>query len=253
MFTPEGPSIFELARQALSSTDRGYDLLAEKFDATPFRTPPSVLGPLRSIFDEHPVERAIDFCTGTGAGVQAALWVATEEVVGIDRSKGMLEQARRQVRKEGARGATSSFRVGDACGDPFLANDSESVALPAESFDLATCFGAFGHIEPHQEQPFVATVRRSLKIGGRFVFVTADPPAPLSREHLLARGFNGAMHLRNALIRPRFVMFYLTFLLPRARALLEANDFSVDVRRGRFKEHPQLLAVVATKNDRKAP
>ena len=38
MFRPGGPTFVELARQALSSVERGYDLLAPKFDLTPFRT-----------------------------------------------------------------------------------------------------------------------------------------------------------------------------------------------------------------------
>jgi hypothetical protein len=43
MFSPRGPSARELARQALSSVEGGYDLLASKFDHTPFRTPDGVL------------------------------------------------------------------------------------------------------------------------------------------------------------------------------------------------------------------
>ena len=35
------------------------------------------------------------------------------------------------------------------------------------------------------------------------------------------------MRLRNALRQPQFIMYYLTFLLPRARALLEAQGFTV--------------------------
>lgn len=34
MFTPQGPSLRELTVQALSSVEHGYDLLADKFDAT---------------------------------------------------------------------------------------------------------------------------------------------------------------------------------------------------------------------------
>jgi hypothetical protein len=59
MFSPQGPSVRELAMQALSSVEGGYDLLAPKFDHTPFRTPDGVLdatagalrplGPLRRI------------------------------------------------------------------------------------------------------------------------------------------------------------------------------------------------------------
>jgi hypothetical protein len=43
MFTAQGPTFRELAVQALSSVERGYDLLAPKFDHTPFRTPDAVL------------------------------------------------------------------------------------------------------------------------------------------------------------------------------------------------------------------
>jgi SAM-dependent methyltransferase len=43
MFSPLGPSLRELARQALSSVEDGYDLLAPKFDYTPFRTSGDVL------------------------------------------------------------------------------------------------------------------------------------------------------------------------------------------------------------------
>src|SRR5215471_9734038 len=39
MFHGPGPTFFELARQVLSSTEKGYDLLAPKFDLTSFRTP----------------------------------------------------------------------------------------------------------------------------------------------------------------------------------------------------------------------
>jgi hypothetical protein len=48
----------------------------------------------------------------------------------------------------------------------------------------------------------------------------------------MARGFNAAMRVRNAVWRPPFVMYYLTFLVPRARALLEAHGFDVEVRDG---------------------
>ena len=56
MFHEKGPTLLELARQALSSTEHGYDLLAPKFDYTPFRTPDAILdavaphiGPPRSV------------------------------------------------------------------------------------------------------------------------------------------------------------------------------------------------------------
>jgi hypothetical protein len=42
VFSPGGPSVRELAVQALSSVEGGYDLLAPKFGCTPFRTPGGV-------------------------------------------------------------------------------------------------------------------------------------------------------------------------------------------------------------------
>jgi len=37
------------------------------------------------------------------------------------------------------------------------------------------------------------------------------------------------MHIRNLLIRPPFVMFYLTFLVPESKDLLERHGFRVQV------------------------
>jgi hypothetical protein len=42
------------------------------------------------------------------------------------------------------------------------------------------------------------------------------------------------MRVRNALVSPPFVMYYLTFLLPGAKALLERHGFTVEVRELRF-------------------
>jgi hypothetical protein len=42
------------------------------------------------------------------------------------------------------------------------------------------------------------------------------------------------MRIRNLLVRPPFVMYYLTFLLPRARKLLVERGFEVEVLWGVF-------------------
>jgi hypothetical protein len=80
MFSPEGPSLRELAMQALSSVEKGYDLLAPKFDHTPFRTPAGVLdataGALRPL---GPFGRGLDLCTGTGAGVRVLRSLSVSE------------------------------------------------------------------------------------------------------------------------------------------------------------------------------
>ena len=72
MFHPKGPTFFELARQALSSTERGYDLLAPKFDFTPFRTPDEILSVVAAQLERlAPFGSALDICCGTGAAMQA--------------------------------------------------------------------------------------------------------------------------------------------------------------------------------------
>ena len=95
MFHPKGPSFFELARQWLSSTERGYDLLAPKFDYTPFRTPESVLSVVgERLGRSAPVSSLLDVCCGTGAAMQRLRPLCCHRIVGIDMSAGMLEVAR---------------------------------------------------------------------------------------------------------------------------------------------------------------
>src|SRR6185312_10155259 len=89
MFHPNGPTFRELAVQALSSTQRGYDLLAPKFDYTPFRTPQPLLDAV-SIHLESlgPFDCGLDVCCGTGAGMAMLRPHCRERVVGIDFSQG---------------------------------------------------------------------------------------------------------------------------------------------------------------------
>jgi hypothetical protein len=72
VFSPQGPCLRELGVQALSSVERGYDLLAPKFDRTPFRTPESILGATAdALAGPGPFGTGLDVCCGTGAGLQA--------------------------------------------------------------------------------------------------------------------------------------------------------------------------------------
>lgn len=236
MFHPQGPTFWELARQALSSTERGYDLLAPKFDYTPFRTPDPLLelvAPL--IGDPNSIDSALDLCCGTGAGMKMLRPLCRERVVGIDFSHGMLDTAR-QSTAEAAGEADLEFVHGNVLQSPFTSE-----------FDVAACFGALGHILPKDEATFVQQIAKALRPGGRFVFITAHRPSRLSLIYWLARGFNAAMHVRNACIKPPFIMFYLTFLLPEATKLLEEHGFRVAIHENVFP-HPfqQACVVVAT-------
>ena len=214
MFHREGPTFLELIKQALSSTDKGYDLLAPKFDFTPFRTP-DVLLDAAAKYAGAPVGRVLDLCCGTGGGMRAFRRLAREQIVGVDRSAGMLGEAHKHLSA--------------GSGAPFVLAQGDALALPfARAFELVTCFGAFGHILEQDEPKLVAEISRVLKPGGRFIFITTDEPPVLHPARLITMGFNAAMRVRNALIKPQFVMYYLTFMLPRARDLLGEAGFTVD-------------------------
>lgn len=237
MFHPQGPTFWELAEQCLSSTERGYDLLAPKFDYTPFRTPDEILDELaKYLGPPRSIDAALDVCCGTGAAIRILKPLCSNRVVGIDFSQGMLDEARRQFPNEPGEPPVEFVR-GDVLDMQFR-----------EEFDLAVTVGSLGHILPKDEPRFVERIAAALKPGGRFAFVTCHMPPWYSRQYLLSRGFNAAMHVRNALVRPPFVMFYLTFLLPQAKNLLERHGFEVVVHDEAFSGRLRVLKVViATK------
>jgi ubiquinone/menaquinone biosynthesis C-methylase UbiE len=200
----------ELAVQALSSVEGGYDLLAPKFDHTPFRTPDSVLdataGALRPL---GPFGRGLDVCCGTGAGTRVLRSLCQGPVTGADFSTGMLAQARR--------------------GDPGTGWVRADVrALPfAGAFDLAVSFGALGHFLPAERPALFAGVYRALRPGGIFAFPVGAPQPITSGRYWALLGFDLAMRLRNAVRRPPFVMYYLTCPLHAVRNDLTASGFTV--------------------------
>src|SRR6266540_1988011 len=98
MFHPQGPTFLELAAQALSSTERGYDLLAPKFDYTPFRTPDFLLDRVGAHLQMlSPFSSGLDICCGTGAAMRMLQPLCRDRVVGVDVSAGMLAEARRRA------------------------------------------------------------------------------------------------------------------------------------------------------------
>ncbi len=200
----------ELAVQALSGVEDGYDLLAPKFDRSPFRTPDGVLdataGALRPL---GPFGRGLDVCCGTGAGIRVLGSLCQEAVVGLDFSAGMLAQAR------GAHPGAGWVRA-DARALPF-----------AGAFDLAVSFGAHGHFLPAMRPVLFDGVYRALRPGGVFAFPVGEPPPLTSRRYWALLGFDLAMRVRNAVWRPPFVMYYRTWPLPAVRDDLTAAGFTV--------------------------
>lgn len=218
MFSPQGPTFRELAVQALSSVERGYDLLAPKFDHTPFRTPESVLAPVsRVLRGLGPFDSGLDLCCGTGAGIDVLRRVCRERVTGVDISAGMLAAGRARERMTAAAPRVEWVRA-DARALPF-----------GPVFDLVVSFGAFGHFLPRERPGLFAQVHSVLRPGGRFVFPIVAPARPGTPGYWTLLAFDAAMRLRNALWRPHFVMYYRTFRLADVRAELARAGFDVQL------------------------
>jgi ubiquinone/menaquinone biosynthesis C-methylase UbiE len=211
VFSPGGPSLRELARQALSSVEGGYDLLAPKFDHTPFRTPDGVLdataGALRPL---GPFGRGLDLCCGTGAGIWVLGSLCQGPVTGVDFSAGMLARAR-----------------GAHPGAGWVRADARALPFAAGCFDLAVSFGALGHFLPAERPGLLAGVYRALRPGGIFAFPACAPQPVTSGRYWALLGFDLAMRARNGVWRPPFVMYYRTCPLPAVRRDLAAAGFTV--------------------------
>ncbi|MCY0958030.1 class I SAM-dependent methyltransferase [Streptomyces sp. H27-H5] len=215
MFTSQGPSLRELAVQALSSVERGYDLLAPKFDGTPFRTPDRILDSVEETLALHEgsFDAGLDVCCGTGAGLPMLRRLCRGRVTGVDLSAGMLAEAARSL-PEGA---------------DLLRADAR--ALPGalrDTYDLAVSFGAFGHFLPAERPALFAAVHDALRPGGVFAFPIGAPLPPSSPLWWATAGFDAAMRVRNAVWRPPFVMYYRTFPWGPVRADLRAAGFTVE-------------------------
>jgi SAM-dependent methyltransferase len=216
MFSPEGPTLRELAVQALSSVERGYDLLAPKFDHTPYRTPGRVLDAVaRALEPLGPFDTGLDLCCGTGAGLDVLARVCERRVTGVDFSAGMLEVARGRTPP---RGPAVSWVRADARALPF-----------GPAFDLVVSFGAFGHFLPRELPGLFGQVRSVLRPDGCCAFPVVAPPRPGSPGYWTLLGFDAAMRVRNALWRPPFVMYYRTFRLGDVGRELSRAGFRADL------------------------
>jgi ubiquinone/menaquinone biosynthesis C-methylase UbiE len=235
VFSPHGPTLTELAIQALSSVERGYDRLAPKFDYTPFRTPDNIAEATAHALSEiGPFDHGLDVCCGTGAGLTVLRSVCQGQIAGVDFSAGMLAQAR------------------EAFPDATLVR-ADARQLPfAEGFDIAVTFGALGHFLPPERPALFEGVHRVLRPGGVFAFALGALPAATSFSHWATLGFDMAMRVRNAVWRPPFVMYYRTTPLPAVRADLTAAGFDVEMvalnALGRRKDgSPRFWMLVARK------
>ncbi|MGW0390238.1 class I SAM-dependent DNA methyltransferase [Streptomyces sp. NPDC003042] len=220
MFTSQGPSLRELAVQALSSVEHGYDLLAPKFDLTPFRTPDRMLDAVEETLAQYEGSfgSGLDVCCGTGAALPMLRRLCRGRVTGIDLSAGMLAEAAR-TRPDG---------VDLVRADALALRTGEVADALADSYDLAVSFGAFGHFLPAERPALFAGVHRALRPGGLFAFPIGAPIPVSSPAWWAVAGFDAVMRVRNAVWRPPFVMYYRTFPLSGVRADLTAAGFTVE-------------------------
>jgi ubiquinone/menaquinone biosynthesis C-methylase UbiE len=196
--------------QALTSVEGGYNLLAPKFDYTPFRTPDPVLDATADALRPlGPFGRGLDVCCGTGAGMRVLQSVCHGRAMGVDFSEGMLAQA-------AAAHADAKWVRADVRAMPFSAG-----------FDLAVSFGALGHFLPAERPALFAGVYRALRPGGVFAIPIGAPQPITSRWYWALLGFDVAMRVRNAVWRPPFVMYYRTTPLHAVRNDLTGSRFTV--------------------------
>jgi SAM-dependent methyltransferase len=233
---PQGPTLAQLAVQALSSVERGYDLLAPVFDHTPFRTSDGFLRATReALAPLGPFGDGLDLCCGTGAGLGVLRDLCAGTVTGVDVSAGMLEQARRA-----------------APWAELVRADVRDLPLAPASFDLAVTFGALGHFLPRDLPALFGQAYAVLRPGGSLAFPLPGPPRPGSRQALGSLAFDAAMRIRNAVWRPRFVMYYrvLTFGVLRDALVLAGFDvrtYAMPEFGRREDGSPRCRLVVATR------
>jgi SAM-dependent methyltransferase len=166
------PPLWRLLRRPLS---RMFDELAPEWGT---RRRPGYLDAFAAALDTVAAapDRVLDLGSGTGsATVELATRWPQAEIVGVDVSRGMVDEARRRLPSELA--PRVRFEVGDAAALPF----------PAEQFELVTLVNMI---------PFFDELARITASGGHVVvFATQGartpiyvPPARVRRE-LAGRGF----------------------------------------------------------------
>lgn len=116
---------------------------------------------LAEVADARGGQTVIDLCTGTGASA-LRLARAGARIVGIDFSRGMLQQARRKD----TRGAEVRWVQADASALP----------IASCSVDRATCSYAMYEFPGTVRRAVLQEVARILKPGGKFVMMEHLPP-----------------------------------------------------------------------------
>lgn len=213
------PTFFELLKQALSSLESGYDKLAPKFDQSDYVTPrPLIVSVFDRLKKEYgSFERGVDVCCGTGEASRELIKLCTKHFSAIDLSQGMLDQCIQKLNDETH--VEKEFVKGNALDLPFQ----------TELYDIAVSFGAFGHFSDKEARELVRQIKKVLKPGAPFCFITTWHPKIWQWCYWRQILFNWTMKVRNALIKPKFIMYYLKFRLPEVQSMLEEEGFEVEL------------------------
>lgn len=230
------PSFLELARQGLSSTQRGYDLLAGKFEATDYATPEELIEQCLKWGEHHfplpnweqPV--AADLACGTGRATRL-LAAGGCLVDGYDFSSGMLEQA--------------AFLSKDLEGIRWHQADLARLELTEQAYHRIVTFGAWGHILPEFRDRLLAGILSALKPGGLFLTATANEARWWERRFWQSLIFDLGVRLRNAVWRHQFHMYYrLNNTSDLLQRLCRMGEGGYLVSVGPVEEEPRLSMIM---------
>lgn len=193
-----------------TESQRQFSQVAEAYRQSPSHADPVSLARFLALAELRPNHRVLDIATGTGnVALAAALEVA--EVVGLDITPRMLDQAKQQAAEREIRNVT--FMVGDA----------EQLPFAAASFDRVLVRSA-----PHHFQQLISALGeayRVLRPGGVFAVSDCSPP-PVVRDWLeLIEVGRDPSHFRSrALEEWRALLQSLGFTVEHAERIEQEKD-----------------------------
>ncbi len=187
-----------------------FSRVAEAYRHSSSHADPVSLARFLAVAELRPNHRVLDLATGTG---HCALGAApsVREVVGLDLTDAMLQQAREAAAEREIRNVT------------FVQGDAESLPFPAKSFDRVLVRSAPHHF--HHLVPALAEAYRVLRPGGVFAVSDCSPP-PVVRDWLEVVEVNrDRSHVRSrALEEWRALLQSMGFLVEHAERIEQEKD-----------------------------